>query len=133
VALSSRRVRDLLVQEFEQVMDSKFAKFLKENQIDERRVVAASRQIERLRPEDRRVRLRRKQRKQSEAAGAPAPEGAKEKPQKPRSGRVVTERLLKDASAGKPVSGAAKTRLLRALNRVLEQKKKQQTDFLALF
>jgi hypothetical protein len=114
-------------------MDSKFAKFLKEHQIDARRVLAASRQIERLRPEDRHIRLQRKQRKRTEAAGTPVPEGAKEKPAKPRSGRVVTERLVQDASAGKTVSGTAKNRLLRAVNRVLEQKKKQPAELRALF
>ena len=41
--------------------------------------------------------------------------------------------LLDAASAGKPISGPAKTRLLRAVNHVLEQKKKSATDLKTLF
>ncbi len=107
---------------------SKFAKFLTDNKIDPRRVRAASRDLERLRPEDRAKRLARRQAKKSEAKPA---EG--EKPAKPRSGRPATGRLLSAASAGKPISGPAKTRLLRAVNHLLAQKKKSTTDLKALF
>lgn len=108
---------------------SKFAQFLADNKIDPRRVRAASRALERLRPEDRAQRLARRKAKKSDAKPA---EGA-EKPAKPRSGRPTTGRLLDAASAGKPISGPAKTRLLRAVNRVLEQKKKAATDLKSLF
>jgi hypothetical protein len=107
---------------------SKFAKFLTDNKIDPRRVRAASRQLERLRPEDRAKRLARRTAKKSEAKPA---EG--EKPAKPRSGRPATGRLLEAAAAGKPISGPAKTRLLRAVNHVLSQKKKSATDLKSLF
>jgi hypothetical protein len=40
---------------------------------------------------------------------------------------------LAAATAGKPITGPAKTRLLRAVNRVLEQKKKSATDLKSLF
>jgi hypothetical protein len=110
-------------------MASKFAQFLSDNKIDPRRVAAASREIERLRPEDRAKRLARRKAKKSEAKPV---EGA-EKPTKPRSGRPATSRLLDAAGAGKPVSGAAKTRLLRAVNRVLEQKKQSATELKSLF
>ena len=108
-------------------MASKFSQFLADNQLDPRRIVAASRALEKLRPEDRKIRLTRRQARASEK---PA-EG--EKPGKPRSGRPVTQRLLNDATAGKPVTGPAKTRLLRAVNRVLEQKKKEPADLRKLF
>ena len=110
-------------------MASKFAEFLTANKIDTRRVAIASREIERLRPEDRAKRLARRTAKKSETKPA---EGA-EKPTKPRSGRPATDRLLAAAAAGKPVTGPAKTRLLRAVNRVLEQKKKSATDLKSLF
>jgi hypothetical protein len=110
-------------------MASKFAQFLTDNKIDPRRVASASRELERLRPEDRAKRLARRNAKKSEAKPA---EGA-EKPTKPRSGRPATGRLLDAASAGKPVSGPQKSRLLRAVNRVLEQKKKSATDLKTLF
>lgn len=110
-------------------MASKFAQFLADNKIDPRRLASASRELERLRPEDRAKKLARRTAKKSEAKPA---EGA-EKPAKPRSGRPATNRLLSAAQAGKPVSGPAKTRLLRAVNHVLEQKKKSATDLKSLF
>jgi hypothetical protein len=110
-------------------MASKFAQFLTDNKIDPRRLAVASRSIERLRPEDRAARLARRTAKKSETKPA---EGA-EKPAKPRTGRPATGRLLTAATAGKPVSGPAKSRLLRAVNRILEQKKKSPTDLKSLF
>jgi hypothetical protein len=109
-------------------MASKFAQFLTENKLDARRIAAASHKIEQLQPEDRAKKLARKTAKKSEAKPA---EG--EKPAKPRSGRPVTSRLLAAASAGKPVSGPAKTRLLRAVNHLLEQKKKSAVQLKSLF
>ena len=110
-------------------MASKFAQFLTDNKIDPRRIASASRELERLRPEDRAKRRARRKAKKSDAKPA---EGA-EKPTKPRSGRPATDRVLTAASAGKPISGPAKTRLLRAVNRLLEQKKKSATDLKSLF
>jgi hypothetical protein len=110
-------------------MASKFAQFLTDNKIDPRRIAAASRELERLRPEDRAKRLARRTAKKSDTKPA---EGA-EKPGKPRSGRPATDRVLTAASAGKPISGPSKTRLLRAVNRLLEQKKKSATDLKTLF
>jgi len=108
-------------------MASKFADFLKAQKIDPRRISAASYRLERLTPEDRAKRLKRRQSKgTTPAEGAP-------KPEKPRSGRPVTEQLMDRALAGKPVPAPAKTRLLRALNKVLEQKKKDPVDLRALF
>jgi Mg-chelatase subunit ChlI len=45
----------------------------------------------------------------------------------------VTPQLLRKAIEGKPVTGPGKTRLLRAVNRVLEQKKQEPVDIRALF
>ncbi len=102
-------------------MASKFAEFIESNKLDIRRLQAASRKIEQLRPEDRALKV----------AKAKGNEEAKGK--KPRSGRVITPRLLTEAIAGKAVSGPAKARLLRAVNRVLEQKKKDAVEASALF
>lgn len=108
-------------------MSSKFADFLSKNKLDPRRLIAASKGIERLRPEDRRLRLVRKK-----SADAPK-EGEEQPAEKPRSGRPVTRVLLDRASAGKPVPGPAKRRLLRAVNRLLEQKKKHPVELGELF
>ncbi len=105
-------------------MASKFAEFIESKKIDPRRIVAVSRRMERLRPEDRV--LKQKKRKGAAAEG-------EEKPAKPRSGRPVTPVLLERINAGKPVSGAAKTRVLRAVNAVLEQKKEQPVELKQLF
>jgi hypothetical protein len=108
---------------------NKFSQFLTDNKLDTRRILGASRALEKLRPEDRKVRLAKRRGK---ASGKE--EGKSETPPtKPRSGRPVTQRLLNSVVAGKPVTGPAKTRLLRAVNRVLEQKKKEPVDLRALF
>ena len=64
--------------------------------------------------------------------GDQLPRGA-EAPKKPRSGRPVTERALAAALAGKTISGPQKTRLLRAVNHLIEQKKGTAVDLKALF
>jgi hypothetical protein len=110
-------------------MATKFAQFLNDNKIDPRRILTVSKRIERLKPEDRKLKVARKAAK---GEGAKPAEGA-EKPAKPRSGRPVTPRLIESASSGKPVAGPAKTRLLRAVNRILEQKKKPPVDLKAVF
>ena len=109
-------------------MATKFADFLKEKKIDPRRVVVASERIERLRPEDRAVYLAKSRGKKDEeaakkAVGLP----------KPRSGRPVTQRALAAALSGKDLSGPAKTRILRAVNHVLAQKKQTAVELAALF
>jgi len=111
-------------------MSSKFAQFLEKNKIDTRRVVAASHELEQLRREDRALKFAKRKAKASGAA--PAAEGA-EKPKKPRSGRPVTPRVIEAAKTGKTVPGPAKTRLLRALNHVLVQKKLEAVDLRAIF
>jgi hypothetical protein len=111
-------------------MATKFAQFIQDNKIDPRRIVAVSKRLERLQPEDRKLKTAKKQ---SKGEGAAPADGEKKAPQKPRSGRPVTFRLVSAASVGKPVAGPAKTRLLRAVNRILEQKKKAAVDLKAVF
>jgi hypothetical protein len=111
---------------------SRFAEFLSTEKIDPRRLVAASRQIERLRPEDRTIRLQKRLNKGKEAApaAADAPVAA---PPKSRSGRPVTDRVLQLATGGASLSGPQKTRILRAVNHVLGQKKKDPVDLRKIF
>ena len=108
-------------------MPTKFETFLSDNKIDPRRVLSASRQIERLRPEDRRIRTQLAKARRSE--DGKRPEGLA----KPRSGRPVNPKTLSDALSGAKLSGAARTRVLRAVNRVLEQKKQDAVTIDALF
>jgi hypothetical protein len=109
-------------------MASKFSEFLEGKKIDPRRVASASQALEKLRPEDRALRLKQRNSKKAEG-GAEKTEQAT----KPRSGRPVTPQLLGKALAGKPITGPGKTRLLRAVNRLLEQKKQDPVDIRALF
>jgi hypothetical protein len=108
---------------------TKFVKFLEESKIDPRRVIAVSRRVERLTQEDRTF-LAEAARKRSMAGKK---DGAKAERKKLHSNRPVTPSLIDLVTAGKPVSGPAKTRLLRAVNRILEQKKQAAIDLRALF
>jgi len=114
-------------------MSSKFAEFLEKNKIDARRVMAASRKLEQLRPEDRSIRLAKRLAKKAGGGAAAAASGEKEAPKKPRSGRPVTPRAIAAATAGKQVPGPTKTRIVRAVNLLLSQKKAEAVDLRTLF
>lgn len=105
----------------------KFATFLSTKKLDVRRVLAASRNLEKLRPEDRAIRLAKRIARKAEAGTVP------KETRKPRSGRAVTPRSIHAAVEGKKITGPAKNRILRAVNRLLEQKKAEKVDLKALF
>jgi hypothetical protein len=113
-------------------MTSKFSEFIEKNKIDTRRVLSSSRRIEQLRPEDRAIKLAKKKSGGEQAAKSDGDEKT-EAPAKPRSGRPVTSRLLARATAGDTIPGPAKQRLLRAVNRILEQKKQAPVELRDLF
>lgn len=108
-------------------MASKLESFLQNEKIDPRRVLNASKDIERLRPEDRKIRLTKAQARKSE--DGKVPEGL----DKPRSGRPVTKVGLDRALSGGNVPGPQKTRILRAINHILEQRKKDAVTIDTLF
>ncbi|MEM7449323.1 MAG: hypothetical protein AAF355_13905 [Myxococcota bacterium] len=97
---------------------SKFADFLSNHKIDRRRLLATSRRIEKLRPEDRIVRMARTKVRR----GSDQEELKTVASKQARSGKPVTPLLLNAAILGQPVSSKAKKRILRALNAILEQK-----------
>jgi hypothetical protein len=107
--------------------DGKLAQFLKQAKLDPRRVLAASYKIERFRPEDRTIRLNKRKAKAAEGENVP------KETRKPRTGRPVTQRAMNAALAGAAVSGPTKSRILRAVNHLLEQKKKEKVELKALF
>ncbi|APR82287.1 Hypothetical protein A7982_07636 [Minicystis rosea] len=111
-------------------MATKIEDFLKEKKIDPRRILAASGEIERFRPEDRAIRLAKRAARKSED---PAKKKEGLAGQKPRSGRPVTQRAIDAAIAGKQISGPQKTRILRAVNHILDQKKQEKVELAALF
>src|SRR5512138_2795821 len=108
---------------------TKFAKFLEESKVDSRRIIAASRAIESLTREDR-LFIAEAARKRRLAGKK---DGAKAERKKMHSGVFVSPAQIDAAKAGKPVSGPSKTRILRAVNRILEQKKQSALDLRALF
>jgi hypothetical protein len=108
-------------------MANKLEAFLSDNKIDSRRLLTASRQLERLRPADRATKLAQRQARKRE--DGKLPEGLK----KPRSGRPVTTVGLENAFADKRLSGPAKNRILRAVNAVLALRKKDAIALDALF
>jgi hypothetical protein len=106
---------------------SKLEDYLKQQNVDPRRLLAASHALEASQPEDRATRLAKKRAKGGDETVKEA--AAK----KPRSGKPLSQPTLNRALAGQSVSGAAKTRLLRALNSVLGQKKKGEATLRDLF
>jgi hypothetical protein len=107
---------------------SKFKNYLSEKKIDPRRVLVASTKIEKLKVEDRGIRLAKRQ-----AKGAPEDKKSEAASKKPRSGRPITDRAMTAALSGAALSGPQKTRFLRAVNIVLEQKKLGTVELTELF
>lgn len=107
-------------------MASKLENWLTENKIDSRRVCAASHSIERLTPADRSVKLKYRLARKAEQA---KPEGLT----KPHTGRPLTMPTMGKALAGQFVSGPTKSRVLRAVNSILEQRKKAPVTLRDLF
>lgn len=108
--------------------DTKFAQFIAANKLDPRRIIGASHALETLHVEDRTIRLNKRRAKAGEGG-----ENAPKETRKPRSGRPVTQRAMDAALAGGTLSGPTKTRILKAVNHLLEQKKKDKVDLRALF
>ena len=111
-------------------MASKFSDFLTEKKIDPRRVLAASKKIERLLPDDRAIRLKERNARRSEDG---MPEEMKKNRVKPHSGKPVSQPTMRAALDGKPLTGPQKTRLLRAVNHVLHVKKLDPVGVCTLF
>jgi hypothetical protein len=109
-------------------MATKFADFLTAKKLHPARVLAASHNLETLRPEDRAIKLAKRRQR-----GAEGGEGEKKELKKPRSGRPVTQRAMNAAMSGGDLSGPTKTRILRAVNHLLEQKKQDKVELKALF
>ena len=107
---------------------SKLGEFLASKKIDARRLLAVSARLERLVQDDRKVKLAQRKKK---AGDAKAMENLPKA--KPASGRPVTQRAINAALAGKVLSGPQKTRILRAVNHLLEQKKQGAVELSALF
>jgi hypothetical protein len=108
---------------------SKFSDFLEKNNIDTRQLVSTSRKLERLRPEDRKIRMAKKRVKTGDAK-----DHDKELAQKkPRSGRHVTHPTLRAAMQGERLTRKARGRITRAVNEILKKKNKGEAQPSDLF
>ncbi len=108
---------------------TKLKTFLESNKLNTKRLLAVSHKLETYQREDRTKKLEKRRAKKGEAAEG----GEKKEIGKPRSGRPVTLRALETALGGGAISGPTKQRILRAVNYLLEQKKKDKVDLKALF
>src|SRR3954469_11235682 len=111
---------------------NKLATFLATHKLNAKRLLAVSHKLETLQRSDRTIKLGQRQGKKAAEAGT-AVDGENKEKVKPRSGRPVTPRALDTALAGKAVSGPTKQRILRAINFLLEQKKKDKVELRTLF
>ena len=108
---------------------TKFCEFVTSKKLHLGRIVAASKELEGLLPEDRTIRLNKRNGRKGDAAP-----DAKKETRKPRSGRPVTDRALAAAMSGaEAISGPTKTRILKAVNFLLEQKKQDKVELKVLF
>jgi len=107
---------------------SKLSDYLKTNKIDARRVVGASRNLERQTAEDRQLVAKKAAIKAGKAEKDEAIAKAK-----PRSGRRVTQPAMDRAMNGTAVAGPTKTRIVRAVNAILAARKKPEAKFRDLF
>ena len=114
-------------------MSSKLESFLSEKKIDRRQLLAVSKDLESLRPEDRALRHARKSGAKAEGGEGDKKDAAPKESRKPRSGKPVSIAALGKILAGKPVSGPTKTRVLRAVNAILERKKQSKIELSAIF
>jgi hypothetical protein len=102
---------------------SKLSDYLEKKKIDPRRLLAASKDLEQFRPEDRAIALAKVQVK---GADEKAKEKAKEKAAaKPRGGRSLSKPALERALRGEKLKRRARARVLRAVNHVLTVKKQK--------
>ncbi|MFO0677096.1 MAG: hypothetical protein U0169_11205 [Polyangiaceae bacterium] len=106
---------------------TKFAQFIASKKLDPRRILAASHKLETLTLEDRTIKFGKRKPKEGEEAKA------EKETRKPRSGRPVTQRAMDAAIKGGVISGPTKSRMLRAVNYLLEQKKQEKVQLKSLF
>ena len=109
---------------------TKFSQFITSKKLDPRRILVASHTLETLTLEDRKIKLAKRAIQEERKAPTPA---IQKETRKPRSGRAVTQRALDAAVTGGTVSGPTKSRILRAVNHLLEQKKQEKVQLKTLF
>ncbi len=108
---------------------SKLSDFLEQQGISQRQLLASSKKLESLRSEDYAIRLAKRRVRAGSASDAEKAQAET----KGRSGKPVSQPSLSQALKGEKISGPAKTRIVRAINQVLKQKKKDEVELRALF
>lgn len=107
---------------------SKFGDFLTSKKLDARRVANLSKKLERKTSADNTLIATKKEMKAGKTE-----KNEETMKQKPRSGRPVTLVALNKAVEGKTITGPTKTRILRAVNALLAQKKAKEVTLKDLF
>ncbi len=101
---------------------SKLGDYLKKHKVDVRRVVAVSRHLEALQPEDRAIKMARVRVK---AGADTATDALKEQAaKKVRSGRSLSRVALDRVLADKPVTRKSRARIVRAVSALVSKKSK---------
>lgn len=107
---------------------SKLGDTLKKHKIDPRRVLSASKDLERRSPEDRKL-----VRDKALMKAGKLEKNDERAKQKPASGRPVTAPMMARAVAGASVPGPVKTRIVKALNSLLKAKKQSEVGLRDVF
>jgi len=107
---------------------SQLSDFLKEHQITDEALISASRALEKLSPDERDVRTKRKNARTAKKAYA---ELNLEKTK--ARGRGLTQDTLGRALAGQALPRLARQKIVRAVNTLLTSKKKDAIDWRPLF
>ncbi len=109
-------------------MPSKLETFLTDKKIDQRQLLIVSKRLESLKPEDRTIRLAKRRGAKAEGDDKKAKETRKS-----RSGKPVNLSVLAKIFAEKPIAGPTRTRVLKAVNAILERKKQEKVELSAIF
>jgi hypothetical protein len=107
---------------------SKLGDYLKNHKIDARRVISASKTLERQTAADKALVAKKALMKAGKLE-----KDAELMKQKPHSGRPVTAPMIARAVGGQTVPGPVKTRIVRAVNALLGAKKKPEAKLADLF
>lgn len=104
-----------------------FSDLLKSKNLPEAQILGVSRALEHLTPPDRDLYLKRRKARKEEKKYAEA--GA----EKPRSGRGITSQSLAKASADRPLPRKVRSKIVKAINTILERRGQEKVKIEQVF
>ena len=111
---------------------NKLSTFLDSNKLNPKRLLAVSHKLETLQRDDRTIKLGKRQGKKA-ATPAPRRRRQDEVGEAALGSSRDAARARRRADGRRPISGPTKQRILRAVNYLLEQKKKDKVELKTLF